>query len=348
MQRDFLELADNGEIVAGEERVKIFEDEQGRLDLLDHLVQRGERVLGGGAAVFLGLDGSAGGDDAGAAAPFVDFFLPPARNLHRQILHAHLLARDDVQNRITGADQGFEFGLEIHCCGYHGVSTAPLCKSSKETPFWLMSSFETVFNSEMAFCNLSSMQLVSSLSFPSYKLFRRKCEDDHAPYRSTTSGLIGSDCIQLVFKSKKTPLFNGSFIIRRARPTWYFRGSKTKPNCSPILLNESSKTSRRRSNGSLGCGMVQIIIPQTTSSTTTVSALAASRWISATASQSPAAPACGWRRGAAFPPRSRILASLAIASFARQQLAAAPRKSACVSYLKSPVAASRQSAANCF
>ena len=114
VQRDFLELADHGEIVAAEERMKILEDEQCRLDLLDHLVQRGERILGGGAAVFLGLDRSAGGDDAGAAAPLVDFFMPPPRDLHRQILHAHLLARDDVQNRITRADQGFEFGLEVH------------------------------------------------------------------------------------------------------------------------------------------------------------------------------------------------------------------------------------------
>ena len=74
VQRDFLELADDGEIVSGQERMKILEDENRRLDLLDDLVQRGQRVFGGGVAVFLRLDGRAGGHEAGAAAPFKDFF----------------------------------------------------------------------------------------------------------------------------------------------------------------------------------------------------------------------------------------------------------------------------------
>jgi hypothetical protein len=76
VQRDVLELPDDGEIVLGEERMEILEDKNGRLDLFDDLVERRERVLGGGIAVFLRLDGRAGGDDAVAEGEALD---PPVR-----------------------------------------------------------------------------------------------------------------------------------------------------------------------------------------------------------------------------------------------------------------------------
>ena len=114
VQRDVLELADDGEIVFGQERMEILEDENGRLDLLDDLVQRRERVLGGGVAAFLRLDGGAGGHDAVAVGPLEDFLLPLLGDLDHHVLHAHFLAGDDVKNRITRADEGFEFSLEVH------------------------------------------------------------------------------------------------------------------------------------------------------------------------------------------------------------------------------------------
>src|SRR5205823_6775334 len=53
VQRDLLELPNDGEVVLREERVEILEDENGWLDLFDDLIQRGERVLRRGVAVLL-------------------------------------------------------------------------------------------------------------------------------------------------------------------------------------------------------------------------------------------------------------------------------------------------------
>ena len=114
MERNFLELADDGEIAAGEEGVEIFEDEQGRLDLLDDHVQGVERVARGGVALFLGLDGSARGHQAGAAAPLEDLLLPFAADFENEVLDAQLLAGDDIENRVARADEGLELGLEVH------------------------------------------------------------------------------------------------------------------------------------------------------------------------------------------------------------------------------------------
>ncbi len=115
MQRDFLELAHDGEIVPRQERVKILEDKNRRLDLLDDLVERGQRVLGGGVAILLRLDGGAGRDDAGAVAPFEDLFLAAlAGDFDDRVLGPRLLAGNDVKDRVTRADEQFEFGLKVH------------------------------------------------------------------------------------------------------------------------------------------------------------------------------------------------------------------------------------------
>jgi len=97
--------------------MKILEQKNRRLDLFDHLVQRRERVLGGGVAVFLRLDGSAGRDDAVAVGPLEHLFLPFGGDFHQQVLHTHFLVRDDVENGITGADEGFDFSLKVHRWG---------------------------------------------------------------------------------------------------------------------------------------------------------------------------------------------------------------------------------------
>ena len=98
-----LSLRMTAKLFLREKRMEILENENGRLDLFDHLVQRGQRVLGGGVAMFLGLNRGAGGNDAGAATPFENFLLARFGDLHDQVLHAHLFARDDVENRIAGA-----------------------------------------------------------------------------------------------------------------------------------------------------------------------------------------------------------------------------------------------------
>ena len=94
--------------------MEVFEDEDGGLDLFDDLVQRGQGVFGRGVAVLLGLDGSADGDDAGAVAPLEGFLLALLGDLLHHVLHPHLLARNDVEDRIARPDEGFEFGLEVH------------------------------------------------------------------------------------------------------------------------------------------------------------------------------------------------------------------------------------------
>jgi hypothetical protein len=73
VQGDVLELANDGEMIAGQERVKILENKKRRLDLLDDHVQRGQRILGGGVAALLGLDGRADGTRPVGATPFKTF-----------------------------------------------------------------------------------------------------------------------------------------------------------------------------------------------------------------------------------------------------------------------------------
>ena len=83
VQRDFLELADDGEIVLREERMEILENKNRRLDLLDHLVERGQRIFGRGVAILLRLNRSPGRNDAVAVAPFENFLLPLAARSRR-------------------------------------------------------------------------------------------------------------------------------------------------------------------------------------------------------------------------------------------------------------------------
>jgi hypothetical protein len=114
VQRDLLELSDDREIVLREERMKILEDENRGLDLLDHLVQGRERIFGGGVAVLLGLEGGAGRNDADAETPHEHFLLPPLGDAEDGVLHTHFLAGDNVEDRVARADQGLNFRLEIH------------------------------------------------------------------------------------------------------------------------------------------------------------------------------------------------------------------------------------------
>jgi hypothetical protein len=114
MEGDVLEPPDNCEVIAGQERVEVLEQKDGRLDLLDDEVQGGERVFGGRVAALLGLDGSAGRDDAAAIGPFEHFFLPFGGNLDQDVLDPHFLAGNEVKDRVTGADQGLDFRGEVH------------------------------------------------------------------------------------------------------------------------------------------------------------------------------------------------------------------------------------------
>ena len=94
--------------------MKILEQKNRRLDLFDDLVQRRQRILGGGVAAFLRLNGRAGGHDAVAERPLENFFLPLGGDFNDEILHAHFLAGDDVEDRVARADERFDFSLKIH------------------------------------------------------------------------------------------------------------------------------------------------------------------------------------------------------------------------------------------
>src|SRR5258708_16120049 len=114
VESDFLELADDREIIASQERVEVFEDEQGGFDLLDDLVEGGDGVAGCRTAILERLNGGAGGYDAGAAAPFECLFLALARDVHHQMLDAHLFTGDDVEDRVASANKRLEFNLQCH------------------------------------------------------------------------------------------------------------------------------------------------------------------------------------------------------------------------------------------
>src|SRR5206468_11091743 len=64
MKGDVLEFADDGEVVFGQEGMKILEQKNGRLNLLDDLVEGSQRVAGGAVALLVGLDGGAGWHEA--------------------------------------------------------------------------------------------------------------------------------------------------------------------------------------------------------------------------------------------------------------------------------------------
>src|SRR2546425_12105392 len=101
MKRDVLEPADDREIVARQEGMKVLEQKNRRLDLLDHQVQGSARIFGGGVAAFLRLDGSADGHEAGSAGPLENFFLPLAGDLDQQALDAQFLAGYDVKDGVS-------------------------------------------------------------------------------------------------------------------------------------------------------------------------------------------------------------------------------------------------------
>src|ERR1051326_1318459 len=94
--------------------MKILEQKDGWLDLVDHQIQRRQGVLGGGVAGLLRLDRGSGRDNSRAASPFKHLLLPPGGDLYQKILHPHLLVGDDVKNRVTRADENFDFAWEIH------------------------------------------------------------------------------------------------------------------------------------------------------------------------------------------------------------------------------------------
>ncbi len=118
VEGDFLESADDGEVVSAEEGVEILEDEDGGFDEVDDLVEGVEGVLAGGVAGFLGLDGGTGGDDAGAVAPLEDLLLAFSGDIADEGEHAGLLAGDQVEDGVAGADEGFQFGGEAHGLGH--------------------------------------------------------------------------------------------------------------------------------------------------------------------------------------------------------------------------------------
>jgi hypothetical protein len=129
MERDFLELADEGVAVGmgtREEGVKILEEEDGRIDLFDDLVKRGEWIACWRVAILLELNGSVGdggggggvvGKETGGAAPFVEGLLAALGDGGEETLDALFLRREDINDGIASADESFEFLGEV---GRHG------------------------------------------------------------------------------------------------------------------------------------------------------------------------------------------------------------------------------------
>lgn len=100
--------------------MEIFEEENGGINLLNHLIERGEGVTGLRIKIFLELDGGIGGpsrDESGGAAPFVKGFLAAFGDGREDLLNALFLGGDDVDNGIAGADESFEFLGEIGHAG---------------------------------------------------------------------------------------------------------------------------------------------------------------------------------------------------------------------------------------
>ena len=95
--------------------MKILENKERRLNLVDDLVQREQRVFGGRGAVFLCLDGRAGGYDAAADAPLEHPLLPSLSDVHHQLLHPGFFCRNHVKNRVTRTNERFKFLGEVHC-----------------------------------------------------------------------------------------------------------------------------------------------------------------------------------------------------------------------------------------
>lgn len=115
---DFLELSDGGVliwVVPGEKGMQVLEEENGRIDLFDDLIERGEGIARGGGAVFLELDGGAagttgaGGKQAGGAAPFVNGFLAALGDLKEKLVNALFLRGNDVNDGVARADERLEF-----------------------------------------------------------------------------------------------------------------------------------------------------------------------------------------------------------------------------------------------
>ena len=94
--------------------MKIFENENSRVHLVDDLVQRDQRILGRRIAVLLRLDRRASGNDARAVAPLENLLLPPLRDGNHQLLDSSLFRRHDIKDRITGANQCLQLLGEVH------------------------------------------------------------------------------------------------------------------------------------------------------------------------------------------------------------------------------------------
>jgi hypothetical protein len=64
--------------------------------------------------MFLGLDGTSGRNDSGAATPLENSLLPFLSYFNSQLLHSGFFTGNDVKDWIASADQGFNVMLEIH------------------------------------------------------------------------------------------------------------------------------------------------------------------------------------------------------------------------------------------
>ena len=109
VQRDVLELTDDGEIGLRQERMKILEEENRRFHLLQHLIQGGQRVFGGTRAPLLTLDVRARRYDARGVRPLEGLLAPAGGDVHHHGDHAQLFAGLDVNQRIPSSDEHLEF-----------------------------------------------------------------------------------------------------------------------------------------------------------------------------------------------------------------------------------------------
>src|ERR1051326_3263326 len=108
MERNVLQFSDYGEIAFAEERMKVFEDENGRLNHLDDLIESRQRVARRAIARFLRLNRRPARNDSCRAAPLKKLLLPlPGDFLHHSLC-PQLFVRKNVDNRVPRPDQAFE------------------------------------------------------------------------------------------------------------------------------------------------------------------------------------------------------------------------------------------------
>ena len=104
---DVAHAADHGKIAAlvFSEAMKIFEQIDGGLQLVDHGIERGQRIGGVAAARFAVLCVAAGFHDALRDRPDEQVLVSRGGDFAQAALDPFFFPRDDIHDRVTSADQ---------------------------------------------------------------------------------------------------------------------------------------------------------------------------------------------------------------------------------------------------